>query len=183
LDNIIFGHFFEWVIGRMNYSIYKVSSDPDSEELKDLGFSHTLPKANKQRLEVFKKIKVEDLGTEHAQQLFPYPIYGDYYNQRVLPENIGNYQFESKKTEKHRTIEKILLDAKRNLALRDSWASVFYHSYLLELENVPNKQTSLYKLVHGLKEMGYEFANINEFMDEKLNIRAPKIIEIEFKQN
>lgn len=92
-------------------------------------------------------------------QFFPYEIHGDVYGQKIIPENLGNVQPElNEQVVRTRSVEEILEDARRNLVLRDSWASAFYHPFLLEGQDAAN--TDLQILVRGLKKLGYRFVNL-----------------------
>jgi hypothetical protein len=67
----------------------------------------------------------------------------------VVPENLGNVEPEPFNNHPPRLPSDILASAKRNLAIRDGVASIFYHPYL---------GTSYLKtLVPSLKQMGYTF--------------------------
>lgn len=94
-------------------------------------------------------------------QFFPYEIHGDVYGQNIIPENLGNVQPElNEQVLRTRSVEEILEDARRNLVLRDSWASVFYHPFLLEGQDPKN--TDLQRLVRGLKGLGYKFVDLKD---------------------
>lgn len=90
-----------------------------------------------------------------ATQIYPFEVYSDYYGFNVIPENLGYIHPE-------RSVDDILKDAKRNLVLRDAWASFFIHPYLLD---DPNFESQLKKLIEGLQAFGYKFIQIeNEFL-------------------
>jgi uncharacterized protein YdaL len=139
LDNLVFADYFKWTIGRMTYFNYNRSA----------------PNAN---------------TDDPVGQFFPYEIYNDIYGQRVIPENLGNVQNElNSQVTQVRTVEQILKDAKRNKVLRDSWASVFFHPFLLADQDPSNND--LRNLVTGLKKLGYHFINLNSFVQKNVAIQ------------
>ncbi|PAZ15458.1 hypothetical protein CLM62_13675 [Streptomyces sp. SA15] len=83
-------------------------------------------------------------------QFFPYVV-RDVYGTKVIPENIGNYEPEEYNNHPPRLPADLIASAKANLAVRDGFASFFYHPYF-PVE--PLKQT-----VEGIKALGYTFVN------------------------
>jgi uncharacterized protein YdaL len=81
-------------------------------------------------------------------QLFPYVV-RDVYGTKVLPENIGNVEPEDWFQYKARLPEQIIADAKRNLAVRDGFASFYFHPFF---DIAYLKQT-----VEGIQAAGYTF--------------------------
>ena len=165
LDYLIFSRVFEWNVGRIIYFDYSAQNVPAKNP--DLLLSN--PKSTLQnRLNAFQNIKVQTSGN-WIGQMFPYLIYGDIYGQRIIPEALGNSQpYLSEHVIWPRSIDDILADAKRNLVLRDVWASVFYHSELLGTiggggrGQYPGDSADLQKLVTGLQAMGYRFITMEE---------------------
>lgn len=98
------------------------------------------------------RIEYYDENSQHANQFFPYVIYKDAYGQTVIPENLGCYSPTAWYNHPKRDLTDILNTARKNLVVRDAWASFYYHPYL-GLE-------SLKTLIQGLKELGYEFVSI-----------------------
>jgi uncharacterized protein YdaL len=142
LSSTIFGKLFPWTMGRMIYSASYFSSLVVDELWT----------------------KSSDLTEAYVPQFFPFEIYGDYYGQNVLPENLGNAQPTlNKQVVATRSVEQILESARKVSVLRDAWASAFFHSYLLENESKIDEETTLFKLVHGLKELNFEFVDLKNF--------------------
>jgi uncharacterized protein YdaL len=83
-------------------------------------------------------------------QLFPYVV-RDVYGTKVLPENIGNVEPEDWFQYKARLPEQIIRDAKRNLVVRDGFASFYFHPFF-DLDYL--KQT-----VEGIQAAGYTFVS------------------------
>jgi uncharacterized protein YdaL len=83
-------------------------------------------------------------------QFFPYPT-TDVYGGKVLPENLGNYEPEAYNNHPARLPADLIRAAKYNLAVRDGFASFFYHPYF---PTAPLRTT-----VRGIKNLGYTFVD------------------------
>lgn len=165
LDYLIFARVFSWNVGRMIYQNFEARGVPPESE--DLHFGSS-SENRKTRMDAFKNLKVETQGP-WSGQIFPFLIFGDVYGQRIVPENLGNSQpFLSRYVLIPRSINEILEDARRNLVLRDTWASLFYHSALLGTVadggrgQFPGDPADLRKLIEGIKNMGYRFVTMDE---------------------
>jgi uncharacterized protein YdaL len=88
---------------------------------------------------------MEYLGSD---QFFPYRL-RDIYGQDVIPENLGYVHLE------HPDSSEILQAASLNLAVRDGYASFFFHPFV--------DISYLKAIVRGMKKMGYKFADIRSF--------------------
>ena len=90
---------------------------------------------------------------DHSQmfgQFFPYDV-KDVYGTRVLPENLGNIEMEEQNHHPPRFAADIVATAKRNLVVRDGFASFFFHpSYPID---------QLKATVAGIKGLGYQFVS------------------------
>jgi len=93
-------------------------------------------------------------NAHHANQFFPYVIDQDMYGQKVIPENLGCVSPAPWFNDPVRNIQDILITAKKNLLLRDAWASVYYHPFL--------GLADLKVLVSEIKTLGYEFVSMKE---------------------
>ncbi|MFD0572875.1 DUF2334 domain-containing protein [Kitasatospora gansuensis] len=83
-------------------------------------------------------------------QFFPYPV-RDVYGMTVLPENLGNYEPVVSNNNPPRLPADMIHEAQLNLAVRDGFASFFYHpSYGL---------SALQQTVNGIKALGYTFVS------------------------
>jgi uncharacterized protein YdaL len=81
-------------------------------------------------------------------QFFPYVV-NDVYNTKVLPENIGNIETESFNHHPITLPAELIRRAELNLAVRDGFASFFYHPHLgVDL---------LRQTVEGIRGLGYTF--------------------------
>ncbi|MGW7301062.1 DUF2334 domain-containing protein [Streptomyces sp. NPDC054829] len=83
-------------------------------------------------------------------QFFPYVV-RDVYGTKVIPENIGNYEPEAYNNHPPRLPADLIASARANLAVRDGFASFFYHPYF-PVE--PLRET-----VEGIKALGYTFVS------------------------
>ncbi|MFF3562997.1 DUF2334 domain-containing protein [Streptomyces sp. NPDC002574] len=83
-------------------------------------------------------------------QFFPYVV-KDVYGTTVLPENIGNYEPEAYNNHPARLPADLIASAKANLAVRDGFASFFYHPY--------NPVQPLQETVDGIRALGYTFVS------------------------
>lgn len=83
-------------------------------------------------------------------QMFPYPV-RDVYGTKVLPENIGNVEPEDWFQYKARLPEAIVRDARRNLVVKDGFASFYFHPFF--------DIRYLRETVQGIKAAGYTFVS------------------------
>ena len=92
-------------------------------------------------------------------QIFPYVIKKDYYGQRVLPESLGNIEYDihtiDPSSNFNYTWQDILTNAEYGKTVRDGYASFFFHPFWLEpILGVPAFD-DFKKLVDGLTQLGY----------------------------
>lgn len=83
-------------------------------------------------------------------QFFPYVV-RDAYGTKVLPENLANYEPTPENNIPPRRPADIIATARRNLAVRDGFASFFYHPSL--------GLSALKEIVSGIKSLGYTFVD------------------------
>lgn len=166
MDNLIFGDVFKWIVGRGVYNDYTVTGIKTPTYVKPLYYDVNNPQVYQNQKEHVANLNVQDVpGFVPFGQLFSYELYGDIYRQKVIPENLGNVQPQlNDQVVATRSVDKILSDAKRNLVLRDVWASVCYHPFLLDPSLNPENQGNppekdLERLVKGIQALGYTFVN------------------------
>jgi uncharacterized protein YdaL len=91
-------------------------------------------------------------------QFFPYVIGTDYYGQRVVPENLGNFEYMLPNDPTAKVVytwQDILTNAQYALTVRDGFGSFFFHPFLLEPEyNLP-AMSDLNQLINGMTQLGY----------------------------
>jgi uncharacterized protein YdaL len=172
LDNRIFGAIFPWVVGAVTY--YTSSFGP-AFTLPAVSAEGAALKPSVDR-QLLEECRHQDWGEFDTQslggqsQMFPFEIYRDVYGQRVIPETLGYLSFASSdQTEFVRTPRQMLADARRNLVVRDYWASFFVHTHLFasRAEGGVGRRhgdtAELSKLLAGLKALGYRFVGLREF--------------------
>ncbi len=92
-------------------------------------------------------------------QIFPFVIHKDYYGQRVLPENLGNIEYDISTIDPtsnyNYTAQDIITNAKYAKAVRDGFASFFFHPFWLEPELGTPGFADFKKTVEGITALGY----------------------------
>ncbi|MFS4457743.1 DUF2334 domain-containing protein [Bdellovibrio sp. HCB2-146] len=187
LDYIIFGKVFSWNVGRVIY--YNTSNRGLVANVsdKDLWFENRNSLAPSLRQSYFRNLEVMYESERWSGQMFPYEIYGDVYGQRLIPENLGNLQpFVNAHVINPRSKEEIVRDAKRNLVLRDTWASLFYHPFLLtSFEEggrgaYPGDPAELEFIIREIKKLGYKFISLEDFINKNTVEKRPEPL---YKEN
>jgi len=174
---------FDWTIGRIIYFQQNVTDKPESlpDALKynEFGFLNSAD-----RFSALEKMKVVS-GRRFTGQIYPYESYGDWYGQRVLPENLGNIQaYLNDSVVATRTIKDLIKTVKRNRVLRDVWASLFFHSFYLDafprdgLGSYPGDTKDLRELIETILDNNYEFIDVRDFTQKNKKIIRPKTIFI-----
>ncbi|OFZ29049.1 MAG: hypothetical protein A2622_13230 [Bdellovibrionales bacterium RIFCSPHIGHO2_01_FULL_40_29] len=178
LDYIIFGKIFQWNVGRVIYYNHAATAMAPTASESDLWLKDMSEAQHQHRLDYFKNLNVTIESDRWSGQIFPYEIFGDIYGQRLIPENLGNSQpFKNAHVVRTRSVQQMVRDAKRNLVIRDAWASFFYHPFLFDsFESggrgfYPGDPTELKLLITEIKKLGYEFIDLKDFI--KTNT-APK---------
>ena len=92
-------------------------------------------------------------------QIFPYVIKKDYYGQRVLPESLGNIEYDIRAIDPtsnyNYTWQTIVGNAEYALTVRDGYASFFFHPFWLEPELGVPGFADFQNLVEGITALGY----------------------------
>jgi uncharacterized protein YdaL len=184
LNYRIFAKVFDWNIGRVIYFNDSPNMDLSIIDTSRLIYSKKENLNSPVRNEVFNTFGTVS-NNNWVGQIFPYEIYNDVYDQKVIPESLGNPQtLVSEHVIYPRSIDEILEDARRNLVLRDNWASVFIHPHLIQasapagLGEYKGDLRPLEKLVQGIKNLGYQFIDLNEFVESTKTIKTKKAIEL-----
>ncbi|NLA20919.1 DUF2334 domain-containing protein [Burkholderia cepacia] len=94
-------------------------------------------------------------------QFFPYIINTDYYGQRVLPENLGNIEYNICGIDPFSclsyTWQDLYTNAQYALTVRDGFASFFFHPFWLEPDlGTPGFQ-DFQSLVNGITGLGFQW--------------------------
>ncbi len=185
LDYRIFSKVFEWNVGRVIYFLDEVAGErPDCHPCTGINFSDQNSSRHEAQRKHFTDLEVQTRGNWFGQ-LYPYEIYGDKYGQRLIPEILGNPQpYKSDHVVWPRSVDEILADARRNRVIRDSWASLFFHPYLLNtyiddgIGDFPGDTSELRRLIQGLKSLGYRFINLDKFAERQRTIKNAQVEEI-----
>jgi uncharacterized protein YdaL len=94
-----------------------------------------------------------------AGQIFPYVIQRDYYDQRVLPENLGNIEYDIHKVDPssnlNYTWQDIYTNAEYALTVRDGFASFFFHPFWAEAAMNTPGLADFKKVVDGITQLGF----------------------------
>ncbi|MDB5958127.1 DUF2334 domain-containing protein [Ramlibacter sp.] len=91
-------------------------------------------------------------------QFYPYIINQDYYGQRVLPENLGNFEYALPGDPTANVVytgKDILTNAQYALTVRDGFGSFFFHPFLLEPAYGLPALADLKALVTAMTKLGY----------------------------
>jgi uncharacterized protein YdaL len=92
-------------------------------------------------------------------QFFPYIIQRDYYGQRVLPENLGNIEYDISAIDPTSNIvytwQDVYLNAQFALAVRDGFGSFFFHPFWLEEELNVSGLNDFQSLISAITNLGY----------------------------
>ncbi|HEY8358760.1 MAG TPA: DUF2334 domain-containing protein, partial [Ramlibacter sp.] len=94
-------------------------------------------------------------------QFFPYVIKKDHYGQYVLPENLGNIEYDISTIDPtsnyNYRAEDLIENARYAKAVRDGFASFFFHPFWLEPTiNTPG-MADFQKTIEGIQALGYTF--------------------------
>lgn len=92
-------------------------------------------------------------------QFFPYIIKSDYYGQRVLPENLGNIEYNICNIDPSSCMayswHELYTNAQYALTIRDGFASFFFHPFWLEPELGTPGLADFKSLVQGINGLGF----------------------------
>ena len=104
----------------------------------------------------FNPMPNKDFG---VGQIFPYVIKKDYYGQRIIPENLGNIEYDISTIDPtsnfNYTWQDIVTNAEYAKTVRDGFASFFFHPFWLEPGvGVPGFE-DFKKTMDGITALGY----------------------------
>ena len=95
-------------------------------------------------------------------QFFPFPIPEDRYGQRIVPENLGNLQYSVPFQPKEYLVE----NARYALAVRDGFASFYFHPSLVDERLGVDAWGDLEHVVDAITELGYVWADPTALFDD-----------------
>ncbi|HEY9380050.1 MAG TPA: DUF2334 domain-containing protein [Burkholderiales bacterium] len=96
-------------------------------------------------------------------QFYPYIIERDYYGQRVLPENLGNIEYDISDIDPtsnfNYTWQDLRLNAQMGLVVRDGFASFFFHPFWLDPEIGTPGFADFKRLMNAITTLGYTWVD------------------------
>lgn len=97
----------------------------------------------------YQRVLYSDSAGGYSGQFFPYPIIRDTYGQNVIPENLGHIDPVGWRQYPKRLPADIIRAARKNLVVRDGWASTFFHPFL--------DSNLLREVITGVEALGYRY--------------------------
>jgi uncharacterized protein YdaL len=92
-------------------------------------------------------------------QFYPYVIGQDYYGQRVIPENLGNIEYDIHTVDPtsnyNYTAQDIITNAQYARTVRDGYASFFFHPFWLEADLGQPGFEDFKKTITGISQLGF----------------------------
>ncbi|MDB5898272.1 MAG: hypothetical protein JWP41_1874 [Ramlibacter sp.] len=162
-----------WTLGRLSAGLADLAANGYRAVAWETPHYHASPTASRafpqlfnttyQRV-VYYTSDQPDLGSHPgkdfaAGQIFPYVIQRDYYNQRVLPESLGNIEYDISKVDPSSYFtyswQEIYLNAQYALTVRDGFASFFFHPFWAEGDVGTPGLADFKKLVDGITQLGF----------------------------
>jgi len=179
----LFSQLFTWNVGRIIYFPHEFEQKERLPEALTLDRAGALP--TEKRLSYVQDVRADFEPTLLPNgQFFPYEIYGDAYDQRLIPENVGNVQpYMNEQVYIVQTIDDLVRIARRNRVLRDQWASFFLHPFRLNdtteegVGTFPGDTRGIERLIREIRSNGYEFIDLKDWMAKAPKQRRPPAIE------
>lgn len=96
-------------------------------------------------------------------QIYPYIVQRDHYGQRILPENLGNIEYDISTIDPtsnyNYTWEDIVTNARYAKVVRDGFASFFFHPFWLDPAiGVPGFE-DFKKVIDGITQLGFTWVS------------------------
>jgi uncharacterized protein YdaL len=100
-----------------------------------------------------------------AGMFFPYVINSDYYGQRIIPEDLGNVEYNISNIDPYSNVtytwQDIVTNAQYAKVVRDGYASFFFHPFWLESDlSFLNAYQDFQNLVQGITAQGYTWVDV-----------------------
>jgi uncharacterized protein YdaL len=162
-----------WALGRLNAGLQELTSNGYRPVAWETPHYHASPLSSKavplafnttyQRVVYFTADQPNLIGGVNKDfavgQIFPYVIKKDHYGQRILPENLGNIEYDISNIDPtsnfNYTWQDILTNAQYALTVRDGYASFFFHPFWLEPAIGKPGLADFKSLVAGITALGY----------------------------
>ena len=173
----------QWALGRYTAGLNDLKQNGYNPVAWEAPHYHASPLASKATTQVFKTTyqrvvyftsdKPNMLATVSKDfgvgQIFPYVIPKDYYGQRVLPESIGNIEYDISAIDPssnfNYTWQDLLINAQYGLVVRDGFASFFFHPFWLEPEINKPGFADVKSLIDGITKLGYVWVAPTKVLD------------------
>ena len=184
LNNTMFGQLFLWSVGRAIYYPHQVRQRRKLPIMLSLDlFGKT---ANGYRRGYFQDLEIEFRGNYNpGGQFFPYEILGDVFGQRIIPENVGFIRPESNPhTPKIMGVDDMIQIMKRNRVIRDAWASMFVHPFLVAskasggIGEFQGDTAEIERLFQAALDLDYEFIDLKQWTRKALRPKRSPTIEV-----
>jgi len=163
----------DWALGRLNAGKSELTSNGYNPVAWETPHYHASALASKAMSQVFNTTYQrvvyftadqpnfnaainKDFG---VGQIFPYVIKKDHYGQRIIPESLGNIEYDISSIDPtsnfNYTWQDIVTNAEYGKTVRDGFASFFFHPFWLEPSvGVPGFQ-DFQKAMTGITNLGY----------------------------
>ena len=163
----------DWAYGRMNNGLREMKAIGWSPIAWEAPHYHTSPLAARaapqlfprtyQRVVYFTADKPDLFAAQNRDfsvgQFFPYAIGKDHYGQYVIPENLGNIEYDIRTIDPtsnfNYTADDLILNARYAKTIRDGVASFFFHPFWLEPEIGVPGMADFQKTVDGITALGF----------------------------
>ena len=163
----------QWALGRYRAGLSDLKNSGYNPVAWEAPHYHASPLASKATTQVFKTTYqrvvyftadkpnlLAKVSKDFAVgQIFPYVIPKDYYGQRVLPESVGNIEYNISAIDPSSsfdyTWQDLLINAQYGLVVRDGFASFFFHPFWLDAAINKPGFADLQSLVDGITKLGY----------------------------
>jgi uncharacterized protein YdaL len=171
-----------WALGRLNAGLQELTSNGYTPVAWETPHYHASPLSSKavpqafnttyQRVVYFTADKpslTPGVNKDFAVgQIFPYVIKKDHYGQRILPENLGNIEYDISNIDPtsnfNYTWQDILTNAQYALTVRDGYASFFFHPFWLEPEVGKPGFADFKSLISGITALGYTWTSPSKIL-------------------
>jgi uncharacterized protein YdaL len=105
-------------------------------------------------------------GDYCAGQFFPYEIQSDYYGQMIIPENLGNIEYDISDIDPTSNVtytwQDLLKNAEYALVVRGVYGSFFFHPFWLEPDLGTPGLADLQCLINGMNALGYTWVSAED---------------------
>lgn len=162
-----------WVLGRLNAGVKDLHDNGFSPVAWETPHYHGSAVSSRAATQVFRTTYqrvvyftadkpnfTASTGKDFAVgQIFPYVVKRDYYGQRILPESLGNIEYDISAIDPtsnyNYTWQDVYTNAQYAMTVRDGFASFFFHPFWLEPElGVPGFE-DFKKVVEGITQLGF----------------------------